>query len=329
MNLLIISNNPDRASFRQRIGVYIEPLADRGIACEVASLPPGLWSRRKLFQRAGDFDCVFLHKKKLNIFDARLLRRYSRRIVYNYDDAIMFSDKHPQRYSRSHFVPFRRTVRLADMVLVGSEYLARQAANFHDNVHILPLGLKTASYNVPDSKPDDGRIRLVWIGSGSTLTYLRDVIPAIEGIGRKFDNVVLRIIGDDFFDLDSMPVEKVLWGEQSRYRDLAACDVGLAPLPSDRFSGGKCSFKVLEYSAASLAVVASPVGTNADHVVQGRTGYLVNTLGEWTKRLEELIYDSQLRAEMGRAGREHAAGYDISIVADKLAAMLQTCADGH
>ncbi|MCX5638735.1 MAG: hypothetical protein NTX52_13750 [Planctomycetota bacterium] len=38
MNLLIITNNPNRASFRQRIGVYIDALRSNGIDAEVAKL---------------------------------------------------------------------------------------------------------------------------------------------------------------------------------------------------------------------------------------------------------------------------------------------------
>ncbi len=63
MKLLIVTNNPDRASFKQRIGIYLDALQAGGIDCEVAKLPAGSLARRKLFKRAADFDGVFLHKK--------------------------------------------------------------------------------------------------------------------------------------------------------------------------------------------------------------------------------------------------------------------------
>ena len=76
MNLLILTNNLNRASFRLRIEVYLDTLRANGIDCEVAQLPSGTLARRKLFKKAADFDGVFLHRKILNFFDAFWLRRY-------------------------------------------------------------------------------------------------------------------------------------------------------------------------------------------------------------------------------------------------------------
>ena len=160
MNLLIITNNPDGPSFKQRIGAYLDILRSNGIDSEVCRLPPTFTGRWKLFRRAGGFDGVFLHKKGLNAFNARCLRAYSKKIIYNFDDAVMYSDKHPERYSRSHFVPFRRSVRIADVVLVGSSYLAGQARPYNSSVEILPLGLKVSDYRAEGRAESDGTIRL-------------------------------------------------------------------------------------------------------------------------------------------------------------------------
>ena len=165
MKLLIITNNPNRASFRQRVGVYLDILRDSDIQCEVLKLPSSFLGRRKLFKYAADFDGVFLHKKKLNFFDAIWLRRYSKKIIYNFDDAIMYSDKTPDRNSSSHFIPFRRSVRIADMVITGSSYLAQHARKFNTNVTVLPIGLRVNDYKLDCPAKNDNKIRLVWIGS--------------------------------------------------------------------------------------------------------------------------------------------------------------------
>ena len=49
--LLAITNNPERASFRQRVGVYVDLLRSNGIDCEIATLPDGFVARRRLFKR--------------------------------------------------------------------------------------------------------------------------------------------------------------------------------------------------------------------------------------------------------------------------------------
>ncbi|UCF14588.1 MAG: hypothetical protein JSW59_14330 [Phycisphaerales bacterium] len=214
MKLLVVTNNPDRASFKQRVGVYLDTLKSGGINCEVVKLPAGSLARRRLFKKADDFDGVFLHKKGLNFFDAFWLRKYGSRIIFNFDDAVMYSDKDPDRYSRSHFVPFRRSVRLADLVICGSSYLADHARPFNCNVEILPLGLKVSNYAAdPDAGTDD-KVRLVWVGSQSTLSYLEEIKPAIEQVGERFDNVALRVICEDFPRLKNVPVEKRSWSKK-------------------------------------------------------------------------------------------------------------------
>ena len=325
MNLLILTNNPNRASFRQRIGAYCDILHRNGIQCEVAKLPSGFLARRKLFKRASDFDGVFLHKKKLNVLDAFWLRRYSRKLIYNFDDAIMYSDKTPQCDSRSHFQPWRRSVKLADMVIAGSSYLAEHARKFNPNVEVLPIGLKVSDYKVDNPARVDDKIRLVWIGSKSTLGYLEEIRPVLEEIGARFNNVVLRMVCDDFLELNNMPVEKRKWSVDTRGIDLATSDVGLAPLPDNRFTRGKCSFKVLEYSAAGLPVVATSVGTNSEYLQDNITGFLAYDADEWIDKLCRLIDDPILRQKMGKAGIELARQYDVGVVGKKLAALIAGC----
>lgn len=328
MKLLIVTNNPDRASFKQRIGIYIDTLQAGGVDCEVAKMPAGSLARRRLFKRGAGFDGVFLHKKGLNSFDALWFRKYSRRIIYNFDDAVMYSDRNPERYSRSHFVPFRRSVKLADLVICGSSYLAEQARPFNSNVEILPLGLKVSDYVSSSNAKSDDKVRLVWVGSKSTLSYLDGVSPAIEQIGARFDNVILRVICDNFPELASIPVEKRLWCKDTLGADLATSNIGLAPLPDNPFTRGKCSFKVLEYSAAGMPVVASPVGTNAEHVRDNITGFLASSADEWISRIAQLIENPQLREEMGSRGREFAREFDVSVIGDRLTELIRNCLGG-
>lgn len=327
MKLLVITNNPDRASFKQRATVYLDILREEGIQCEVARLPGGLFARRKLFKQAARFDGVFIHKKGLNFLDAYYLKKNSKKIIFNFDDAVMYSDTHPQRDSASHFRPWRRSVKLADMVIVGSSYLAEHARMFNKNVKILPIGLKIDDYKVENLKKPDDKIRLVWVGSKGSLNYLAQIRPALEQIGTSFKNVVLRIIADDFIALKNMPVEKRLWSNETRGFDLATSDIGLAPLPDNRFTRGKCSFKVLEYAAAGLPVVASPIGTNAEYVIDGVTGFHVSDMNQWIEKIGLLISDAGLRKQLGLKARAHAEQYDARLIGQQFAALIRQCLD--
>ncbi len=323
MKVLLLSNNPARASFKQRFAVYFDILKQNGIDVTVTQNKSGFFRKKKIFKAALNYDCVILHKKGLNPIDAFLLRKYSKKIIYNYDDAVMFKDSNPEKYSASHYLPFKRSVKACDIVLTGSQYLADFARELGAKVKVLPLGLETDKYYIPNIKKDDGNIRLVWIGSETTLRYLEQIKNVLESLGKKYDNLKLRIIGDTFFDLENMEVEKCKWQMDKRSQYLCECDIGLAPLPNDRFSNGKCSFKVLEYGAAKLPVVASPVGTNSSHLIDTKTGFLAETLEQWGDSLTKLIEDETMRNEMGEAGYNVAQEHSIEKIGTKLALFLK------
>lgn len=325
MNLLVLTNNPLRASFRQRIGIYLNFLRDNGIECKVARFPPAPLARRRLFKQATDFDVLFLHKKRLNSFDAFWLRRYAPKVIYDFDDAVMYSDKHPGRPNRKRQKSFQRMVEMADMVIAGNSYLAEHARRFCLNVNILPTGLDTQAYNLKAEPKKNGKLRLVWIGSKSTLKYLAEIKPALEEIGSRFDNVVLRIICDMFFDLNNLEVEKCLWSPKKEVFDLAISDIGLAPLPDNRFTKGKCGFKILQYAATGLPVVASPVGVNAEYVREGKNGLLASDCAEWIDKISSLLRDVQLREQMGRKGRRNVEQFDFKVLGKQLVKLIKGC----
>jgi glycosyltransferase involved in cell wall biosynthesis len=325
MKLLIITNNPNRASFRQRIGIYLDTLRDNGIRCEVARYPSGSLARWKLLRHCRDFDAVFLHKKRLNPLDAFWLHRNGRKVIYDFDDAVMYNDKNPDRPSRKRQKSFQRTVRPAHLVIAGNSYLAEHAQKFKGNVKILPTGLDVKSYCCGADKPNDKRTRLVWIGSQSTLKYLAQIKPVLEEIGSRSDNVVLRLICDNFLDLQNMEVEKCRWSLKSQAVDLVTSDIGLAPLPDNRFTCGKCGFKILQYAAAGLPVVASPVGTNSEYVRDGVTGFHASGPDEWIDGITKLVEKSELRRRMGQAGREQVGQFDVSVIGKKLCDLIMGC----
>ena len=320
---MILSNNTNRASFRQRIAVYLDILRASGIDCRVEQLPQWIISRRRLFMQANDFDAVFFHKKILNPFDAYYLRKYAKKLIYDFDDAIMFDDKHPERPHHKRQTSFRRTATLADLVIAGNFYLAEYARRFNPNVEILPTGLDTKAYNTTTKKAGDGKIRLVWIGSRPTLPHLKQISPALEEIGSRFDNVVLIIISDEFFDLQNIPVEKRPWSLETEVTELAKSDIGLAPLTDNNFTRGKCGFKILQYQAAGLPVVASPVGVNAELVRDGLNGFLAVTIDDWIEKISSLIANEQHRIQMGLAARQSVAHFDLNALAPRLVSLIK------
>jgi glycosyltransferase involved in cell wall biosynthesis len=321
MKLLILTNNPNRASFRQRFGNYLDILSAAGIEPTVMVLSKYLTGRIQQYCRAKQYNVVILHKKCLNIADALFFTPHRKNVIFNYDDAIMFNDRGKE--TKTHQKRFQRSLQKAGKVLVGSSYLADRARPYHSDIVILPLGLNTADYSPETPKSADGKLRLVWIGSAATVDYIRQLTPVLQKLAARYSNLVLRLIGDEFIEMEGVVIEKVRWQADTRARALAECDIGLAPLPDTPFTRGKCSFKVLEYSASGLPVVASPVGTNTDHIQQGQTGFLAVSPDQWLEKISMLIENPARRNEMGQKGVLFAKHFDRAVVGKKLCEIIQ------
>jgi glycosyltransferase involved in cell wall biosynthesis len=76
------------------------------------------------------------------------------------------------------------------------------------------------------------------------------------------------------------------------------------PLPDEPFTRGKCGYKLVQYMAAGLPVVASPVGINTSIVEQGKTGFLASSKKEWVEALVTLSQNAGMRNNMGSIGRQ-------------------------
>jgi len=91
--LLILTNNPQRGSFKDRIGRYLDIFRAAGIEPTVAVLSSNPLKRWGQYRQADTYDVVLLHKKCLNFLDARFFRPRKAKVIFNYDDAVMFNDK--------------------------------------------------------------------------------------------------------------------------------------------------------------------------------------------------------------------------------------------
>lgn len=318
--LLILTRDTANAAFRQRIAPYLAALEARGIATETVVLAKATLARRRQLARAADFDGVLLHRKTLTFWDAGPLVKHARRLIYDFDDAVMFQARAPFKPHPGRLYRFRRTVRAADLVLAGSPVLEEHATKAGARrVEVVPTGLDASRFPVRDHAAAAGPVRLVWIGSRSTLKQLEPLRKALEAVGRALPGARLRVIADAPLTLDGLEVENVAWSLEGEGRLLAESDVGIAPLPDTPFTRGKCGFKVLQYMAAGLPVVASPVGVNADYVEPGRTGYQAVTTDEWVDAVSRLASDAALRARLGREGRRRVVErYDFGVLAARV-----------
>ncbi len=315
VKIIIVTSDPDSASYRLRIKRYVPELAAGGHECVERVLPGGELARLKFFRGLKGYDQLLWHKRIANPIVAAMLKRYSPPVVYDFDDAIMYDPHDPERVDTKRLKGFGRIASVSEVMIAGNEYLAGHGREYCKRVEVLPTAVEVDRYVPGAGRLDDGKVRLVWIGSSSTLPFMEEKKAVFEELGRRYDNVVLRIIADCYFELDNMAVEKVQWSESGQYEALSGGDIGLAPTPDDRFTRGKCGFKILQYMAAGLPVVADAVGLNAEFVEEGVTGFMPGDDESWLARISELVDDVGKRAAYGAAARAKVSEkYDIGVI---------------
>ena len=87
---LLLGYGLQQPSFRHRMQTLVEPLSAAGWSVRTEQFPSGryglrTWERRHLLRWA---DVCVLHQIKLSGLEARMLAAYSRRRVFDIDDAI-------------------------------------------------------------------------------------------------------------------------------------------------------------------------------------------------------------------------------------------------
>ncbi|MDQ3815431.1 MAG: glycosyltransferase family 4 protein [Armatimonadota bacterium] len=302
--ILFLASGLEGASCRFRVLQYLPYLREMGLQVDVADLAVPAEERRKVFESAAGYDRVVVHRTFLRFLDYQRFRRAVKSYVYDFDDALMFRDSSHRKFnSWQRLLRFKRMVSGARAVIAGNTYLAHWAGLYNKHVTIIPTAIELKDY--PAGNPGGGPEPIIgWIGTRVNLMYLETIIPALSRAGQNALRPKLKIVSDGFLDVPGMEVIKKNWSLKDEPADVRSFQIGIMPLPNDPWTRGKCALKLLQYMAASVPVVCSPVGANIDVVEDGKSGYFATTEDEWVERLEELLADPEKRRRFGQAGRE-------------------------
>jgi hypothetical protein len=125
-------------------------------------------------------------------------------------------------------------------------------------------------------------------------------------------------------------LEILPWAEDTEVTLIQSMDIGVMPLPDTPWTRGKCGYKLIQYMACGLPVVASPVGVNRDIVEHGVNGFLAESDDEWRAAVDALLNDADLRRRMGAAGRKKVEEqYSLQVWGPRVAQMLRSVAEGQ
>ena len=343
--LFLTKYGQQAASTRHRYTQFVPFLAQHGIACHISPLLDDDYLRCKLttgriwlpsvmkafinrvtaLSRAHQYHLVVLHCEIFPYFPPILEKYLELKKVpyyYDYDDAIFHQyDQHPSKWVRRLLGnKVRSIMKGSHCVLAGNEYLASYARKVAPRVYVLPTVVDTTRYTPKETSPDARQpFTIGWIGSPSTAPYLRERAAALAEFCSRYPSTRVLIVGSGAIELPGIPLETRQWSMETEIRDLREFDVGIMPLPDTPWARGKSGFKLIQYMACGLPVIASPIGVNQDLVEDGRNGFLATTDEEWVGCLESLIQDPARGVLMGKAGLEKVtSSYSLQVTAPLL-----------
>jgi hypothetical protein len=267
------------------------------------------WNRWRDVSEAGHFDAVFVNRDLAGgglLFEKRLLSRNSR-VVFDFDDAIFVG--------RNEAAVAWMCSRAA-WVTPGNEYLAAFARRFTSRVTVIPTVIDTDRYALAPPRSPGAPVRVGWSGSDQSISSaLYPSLPMLEALQKRlgFEFVIITNTRPTLPGT-SLRFTFIPWRAEEEGGLGRHMDIGLMPLVDDTFQRGKCGLKLLQYMAAGLPTVASPVGVNATITIPGETGFLASTAGEWAGALEALVRSEELRRKLGAAGRRRCEeSYSIRV----------------
>lgn len=248
-------------------------------------------------------------------------------IVSDYDDAVFHRyDLH--RVGAIRWLLGRKIDRImkhSALVAAGNDYLGRHARIAGARqVEIVPTVVDLSQYKVLSEPATNTSAQVGWIGTPNTWEvfgkYLYGQLNDTLAIhGARFKAVGAKLEAESVGVLDVVP-----WREDVEVRAIQSMDIGVMPLTDTPWARGKCGYKLIQYMACGLPVVASPVGVNKDIVEHGVNGFLAETDVEWRSAIETLLADAELRRRMGAAGRKKVEErYSLQVWGPRVAQMLR------
>ena len=278
----------------------------------------------RLFQLTAPEKNLLIEYELLPFFPAavELFLLRGKNFVLNFDDLVW--EKYKNLPLLEH--KYDSLIRKSSGIIAANHLLYDKAAALNSRVILVPTVVDPEKYRTPPLLPKkDGFLRAAWIGT--PVTYRECFLPFAEilkAVCRACPVEFLIIARADLPVIDGVPMSCVDWSEESEAGLLASCDFGVMPLTDDDFSKGKSAYKLIQYAAAGLPAVASPVGENRLFIRGGVNGFSPASSEEWVSAVKRLA-DPRLRAGMAEEMRKVSYDYSLQKYGPILTEFLKGC----
>ncbi len=308
MKLLFLTLKKDSPSARWRVMQLIPFLEKEGISCDVEDMPDSMLGRLSHVKMATEYDVVVVQKRLLTRMVFNRLRKYARKLVFEFDDTLTLKrgEDGGVRSSQTKERRFRRMLLESDAIITTNDYLKEVAfreSNDRNRIHVLPSVIDPTRYKVRPPVNSGAALTIGWMGTATNLNSLHVLRRPLARLCRRFEGLCLKIVSEKALSLEGLPIEHKPFRLEDEIEDLQSFDIAIAPLVEDPWTRGKISTKILAYAATGLPIVASNIEANRLYLRDGETGFLAGTLTEWEGNLTALLESAALRQEIGAAAR--------------------------
>jgi glycosyltransferase involved in cell wall biosynthesis len=194
-------------------------------------------------------------------------------------------------------------------------------------VRVLPMLIDVDHYE-PRTHEPRSPVVLGWVGNRFQVPRLLSLAPALRRLAETRE-ILLRVVSSEPLEIPGVPVEYRThpWSPMSDREDFSDLDIGLLPLDDTEYDRGKSPLKLLQYAAARLPVVATPVAIDESIMAAGREFLPARDEEDWYGALIQLIDDVQLRNRLGQAARDAVRRhYSYAAYAEEFLDVLMTAA---
>jgi glycosyltransferase involved in cell wall biosynthesis len=270
----------------------------------------GYWSRLILLFsiRKYDLSYVFLWVTPFGppVFEW-LVTKLSKRMVYDIDDLVYLAESKSNANKLIAGLKGKNKpiflMKKADHVITCTPYLDEFVRKYNAHTTDISSTIDTERYHPKkDYAIGNRQVVLGWSGSYSTSRYLYLLEPVFRRLTEEGISFKLLVMGDPAFKIEGIETEALPWKESYETEVIGRFDIGLYPLPNEKWVYGKSGLKALQYMAMGVPTIATAIGTNFRVMENDVSGFLAADQEEWLVYLRKLIADEQLRQRIGTAG---------------------------
>jgi len=312
VNILILTlGNVTLPSSRLRWINYRNDFEEAGINVDFCTF--------NLFKHNGvKYDVCILQKKIPNKREINLLKKISKKIVFDIDDIVW--KLHPNNYFKPRQIYYSllskillKNLSFFDHVIVSNDFLFNKLKYINSKISIIPTSPSDNECDVINKETQDvstfvdKKKKIIgWTGTKENIYYLNVIKKDLSMFLRNNKDWILIIVSDGQFILDNKELDSrvynVPWSLNSESFYINLFDIGIMPLSYSSWEKGKAAYKLINYMKHKIVGVATNFGYQKQFIINGQNGILVSKDDSWSNALSLLARDEELRNKIALSG---------------------------